>query len=53
MKNIALQSKDETGLYGMICIVQVVTMDQPAADFLISIVPGVRQLVEAAVSQRP
>lgn len=31
-------------------IVQVVTMEQPAADLLISITPGIRKLVEAAVN---
>jgi hexosaminidase len=34
-------------------IVQVVTMQQPPADLLISITPGVRKLVDAAVSLRP
>ena len=34
-------------------IVQVVTMQQPPADLLISITPGVRTLVEAAVTVRP
>ena len=34
-------------------IVQVVTMEQPPADLLISISPGVRKLVEAAVSLGP
>jgi hexosaminidase len=34
-------------------IVQVITMEQPPADLLISITPGVRKLVEAAVSLRP
>jgi len=34
-------------------IVQVVTMQQPPADLLISITPGVRRLVDAAVSLRP
>ena len=33
-------------------IIQVVTMQQPPADLLISITPGVRKLVEAAVSLR-
>ena len=31
-------------------IVQILTMEQPAADLLISITPGVRKLVEAAMS---
>lgn len=31
-------------------IVQVVAMDQPPADLLISITPGVRMLVEAAAN---
>ena len=34
-------------------IIQVVTMQQPPADLLISITPGVRKLTEAAVSLRP
>jgi hypothetical protein len=34
-------------------IVPVTTMQQPAADLLISITPGVRKLVEAAVTVRP
>jgi hexosaminidase len=34
-------------------IVQVVTMDQPPADLLISITPGIRELVEAAMSLGP
>jgi hypothetical protein len=34
-------------------MLQVVTMEQPPADLLISITPGVRKLVEAAVSLRP
>ena len=34
-------------------IIQVVTMEQPPADLLISITPGIRTLVEAAVSLRP
>lgn len=31
-------------------IIQVVTMQQPPADLLISIMPGIRKLVEAAAS---
>jgi hypothetical protein len=31
-------------------IIQVITMQQPPADLLISIMPGVRKLVEAAES---
>ena len=34
-------------------MIQVVTMEQPPADLLISITPGVRKLVEAAVSLGP
>jgi hypothetical protein len=34
-------------------IIQVFTMQQPPADLLISITPGVRKLVEAAVSCGP
>jgi hexosaminidase len=34
-------------------IVQVVTMEQPPADLLISITPGIRKIVEAAVDLRP
>ena len=34
-------------------IIQVVTMQQPPADLLISITPGVRRLVEAVVSLGP
>jgi hypothetical protein len=34
-------------------IVQVVTMEQPPADLLISITPGIRKLVEAAASLGP
>jgi hypothetical protein len=34
-------------------IVSVVTMQQPPADLLISITPGVRRLVAAAVSLGP
>jgi len=34
-------------------IIQVVTMEQPPADLLISITPGVRKLVEAALSLGP
>jgi hypothetical protein len=34
-------------------IVQVATMSQPAADLLISLTPGVRPLVDAAVAVRP
>lgn len=34
-------------------IIEVVTMQQPPADLLISITLGVRKLVEAAVSRRP
>jgi hexosaminidase len=33
-------------------IIQVVTMQQPPADLLISITPGVRKLAEAAASLR-
>jgi hypothetical protein len=32
-------------------IIQVVTTDQPPADLLISITPGVRKLVEAATKR--
>ena len=32
-------------------IVQVVTMQQPPADLLLSITPGVRRLVDAAASK--
>jgi hypothetical protein len=34
-------------------IIQVVTMQQPPADLLISITPGVRRLVEAVLSLGP
>jgi hexosaminidase len=34
-------------------IVQVVTMQQPPADLLISITPGIRKLVDAAASLGP
>jgi hexosaminidase len=34
-------------------IVQVLTMQQPPADVLISITPGIRKLVEAAGERRP
>ena len=34
-------------------IIQVVTMEQPPADLLIRITPGIRTLVEAAVGLRP
>ena len=33
-------------------IIQVITTDQPPADLLISITPGVRKLVDAAVTPR-
>jgi hexosaminidase len=44
------QAAAEKASEGML---QVVTMEQPPADLLISITPGVRKLVEAAVSLRP
>jgi hypothetical protein len=34
-------------------IVEVITMQQPPADLLISITPGIRKLVEAAAERRP
>lgn len=34
-------------------ILQVVTMEQPLADLLISIAPGIRRLVDAAVHLEP